>query len=280
MKRVFSMLLLLVAAFSVYSQTSEEKGLAAITESAVKGQLEFLASDWTEGRAAGTKGAYMAADYIASMFKIYGIEPFGDMDREMPSRAERMQGMRPRVYRSYYQNIGLLEYSPGEKQLFSLITKKENSETALEFKHETDFYVRSGTVGQSATAPLVFLGYAFQDEEETYNDLKKMDLEGKIAVVLEGFPGHKDTASVGYEKFAPKDRYGRYYLERNKANRLSEAGVLGIIHVTPETDMSVMWAKNRVYPVKGSYYEADEPLASRKFHTHQARNVGKSRSPV
>ncbi|HKL33668.1 MAG TPA: M20/M25/M40 family metallo-hydrolase [Tangfeifania sp.] len=262
MKKILSLLLFLTAVFSVYSQTSEEKGLAAITESAVKGQLEFLASDWTEGRAVGTKGAYMAADYIASMFKVYGIEPFGDMERDMPSRSERMQGMRPRVYRSYYQNFGLLDYAPGEKQLFSLITEKENSETSLEFNYETDFYVRSGTVGQSAKAPLVFLGYGFQDEEKTYDDLKKMDLEGKIAVVLEGFPGHRDTTSVGYEKFAPTDRYERYYLERNKTKRLAEAGVLGIIHVTPETDISVMWAKNQIYPVKGSYYEADEPLSS------------------
>src|SRR6056297_1153717 len=130
MKKILSLLLFLTAVFSVYSQTSEEKGLAAITESAVKGQLEFLASDWTEGRAVGTKGAYMAADYIASMFKVYGVEPYGDMKQDIPSRRERMQGMRARVYRSYYQNFGLLEYGPAERQMFSLITKTENSETS------------------------------------------------------------------------------------------------------------------------------------------------------
>ena len=262
MKRKLTLLLVWIASVSVYGQTDVEKGLDAITEQAVRGQLEFLASDWTEGRAVGTKGAYMAADYIASMFKVYGIEPFGDMEQDMPSRSERIQGKRSRGYTSYYQNFGLLEYAPGEKQFFSLITEKDNSETALEFNHETDFYVRPGTVGQSAKAPLIFLGYGFRDEEKTYNDLKKMDLEGKIAVVLEGFPGHKDTASVGYEKFAPKDRYQRYYLERNKTKRLAEAGVLGIIHITPDADISVAWAKNRIYPVKGAYYEADEPLSS------------------
>jgi hypothetical protein len=61
-----------LAGFTVCAQTEVEKGLNAITIEAVKGQLEFLASDWTEGRAVGTKGEYIAADYIASMFQVFG----------------------------------------------------------------------------------------------------------------------------------------------------------------------------------------------------------------
>ena len=64
---------------SLSAQDAKNNGLNAITEQAVKGQLEFLSSDWTEGRATGTEGAYMAADYIASMFKVYGLQPAGDI---------------------------------------------------------------------------------------------------------------------------------------------------------------------------------------------------------
>ena len=78
-----------------YSQNTKDLGLNAITKSAVKGQLEFLASDWTEGRSTGQPGTYMAADYIASLFKVYGLEPAGDMASDNISRAERMQGKRP-----------------------------------------------------------------------------------------------------------------------------------------------------------------------------------------
>ena len=61
-----------VTIFNVSSaQDAKEKGLDAITEQAVKGQLDFLASDWTEGRQTGRPGAYMAADYIASIFQIF-----------------------------------------------------------------------------------------------------------------------------------------------------------------------------------------------------------------
>jgi hypothetical protein len=39
-----------------------EKGLQAITLDAIKAQLGFLASDWTEGRMAGEKGEFLSAD--------------------------------------------------------------------------------------------------------------------------------------------------------------------------------------------------------------------------
>ncbi|MFW6310539.1 MAG: M20/M25/M40 family metallo-hydrolase [Prolixibacteraceae bacterium] len=262
MKKIFTSTILIAAILTVFAQTSKEKGLDAITENAVKGQMNFLASDWTEGRGVGTKGAYLAADYIASIFEIYGIEPFGDMARTQPTRPERSKGVRPEIYRSYYQNFGLLQYAPGGEQFFTLIAKDNISESAVEFSYETDFYVRTGTVGLSAEAPLVFAGYGFVDGDEKYNDLKKLDLEGKIAVVLEGYPGHKDASSVGYEKFKPQGRYARYYMERDKAKHLKDAGAIAVIHITPETDISVMWAKNEVYPVKGDYYEADERLTS------------------
>ena len=104
-------MLLLFAAVTVFSQSEVQKGLNAITLDVVKGQLEFLASDWTEGRAVGTRGEYIAGDYIASMFKVYGIQPFGDEERIMPSRREMMQGARPQVYKTYFQNFTLLEYT-------------------------------------------------------------------------------------------------------------------------------------------------------------------------
>jgi len=63
------------------SQVSpKEKGLQAITADAIKGQLEFLSSDWMEGRATSEKGSYLAADYIASMFRVFGAAPTGGSD--------------------------------------------------------------------------------------------------------------------------------------------------------------------------------------------------------
>ena len=69
---------LLLSTILLSQVSPKEKGLQAITADAIKGQLEFLSSDWMEGRATGEKGAYLAADYIASMFKVFGAAPAGD----------------------------------------------------------------------------------------------------------------------------------------------------------------------------------------------------------
>lgn len=253
---------LLFAAVTVFSQSEVQKGLNAITLDAVKGQLEFLASDWTEGRAVGTRGEYIAGDYIASMFKVCGIQPFGDEERIMPSRREMMQGARPQVYKTYFQNFTLLEYNPGDVQKFSVITSAAGSRNAVDFGYRSDFSVRTATVGQSAEAPIVFIGYGFTSDDASYDDFKKMDVRGKIAVMLEGFPGYKDTSSVAWKKFAPKERMEQYRMERDKMARLEKLGVVAVIQVNPDINPLLSWAQNSIYPVKGTYYEADQPLRS------------------
>ena len=262
MKKLFVMSILVLSGITVFAQAEAKKGLEAITLEAVKGQLEFLSSDWTEGRAVGTKGEYIAADYIASMFQVYGVKPFGDEVLSTISRRDMMAGFRPKVGKSYFQNFSLIQYEPGEEQTFSVISNGMNSEKAVNFAFKTDFNVRTGAVGQSAKAPVVFVGYGFQNKEKAYDDLKNMNLKGKIAVVLAGFPGHKDTASVAYKKFAPEGRRALFTLERNKSALLEKAGAIAIIQVIPGSDPMLSWSQNQIYPVKGAHYEADKPLSS------------------
>jgi len=273
MKKITTLIVLLISGFSLIAQTEIQKGMDAITEETVKGQLEFLASDWTEGRAVGTKGAYLAADYIASMFKTNGIQPFGDDIYIRPSRAEMMAGKRPVKSKSYFQNFSLIQYEPGEEQTFSVVTSLPGSESAVNFGYKTDFYVRTGSVGQTAQAPLVFVGYGFADKEEGYNDLKKLDLNGKIAVVLYGYPGHQDSSSVGFKKFTPEGRYAAYYLERDKTKRLQDAGAVAIIQIRPGSDPTLGWVENDIYNQYGGNNEADKK--SNPYYSNRMAMPGK-----
>lgn len=50
----------------------------AINESSVRSHLEFLASDALNGRGSGTRDEWLAASYIASQMRRWGIEPLGD----------------------------------------------------------------------------------------------------------------------------------------------------------------------------------------------------------
>ena len=50
----------------------------AVDSNALRAHLEFLSSDLLEGRAPGTRGGELAAEYVAAQFRRLGLEPAGD----------------------------------------------------------------------------------------------------------------------------------------------------------------------------------------------------------
>ncbi len=65
-----------VSHLAASDQTTAGGGL--ITESSIRAHMEFLASDALNGRGSGTRDEWIAATYIASQFRRWGLEPFGD----------------------------------------------------------------------------------------------------------------------------------------------------------------------------------------------------------
>ncbi len=263
-KAVHIILILTIISFiaPVHAQDAKQRGLDAITQQAVKGQLEFLASDWTEGRATGTEGAYMAADYIASLFKVYGLQPAGDMQYERPSRAERMAGKRPASYRTYYQSFNLIESRAGKDHELSLTETTAGGKRTLNFAYQTDFSVQASGVSSEMELPIVFVGYGFTDEENGYDDFKDVDVKDKIILRLGGYPGHTDETSKAYDTFSSDWGRGRWTLMRAKNERASELGVAAVIEVNPGSDVGARWAANLPFRVNSGNYEGVKPRAS------------------
>ena len=257
MKKLITIFFLLSGFLIISAQSPKEKGFEAITEEAVEAQLEFLASDWTEGRATATKGAYLAADYIASMFKVYGLKPAGDMEQNSFSRRERAQGKVSNTYRSYFQNFPLIEYTTGEYQLLSVSTEKKKSKSTIHFDYKTDFSVNPGPVSVEGLSDIVFVGYGYKNDEKEYNDFEKVDVEGKIILRISGFPGHKDESSQAYKDFKPVDRRALWYMSRNKNNTAKEEGAIAILEVNPGSDL-IMFADNVPFRFNTPLYEGDK----------------------
>ena len=260
MKDTLSIVFSLIMGLILTAQTQDiarEQGLAAITEEACQGQLEFLASDWTEGRATAERGNFIAADYIASMFMVYGIEPAGDIAWRYPTAQERIEGQRAEKYHSYFQDFQLIRSDPFKDQKLTIT----NGSDIITFNYKTDFSVESTTVGREIESEVVFVGYGFVDEEEGYDDFRGVDVKGKIILRLYGFPGHRDTASSGYRKFNPRGRYGWYYMRRDKNETALKKGAVGVISWSVEgDDPNSEWATNLPLRVNREYYEGDEPL--------------------
>lgn len=146
--------------------------------------LSFLSSDWMEGREAGAKGGFMAADYMASMMQLFGIQPYGDQGNKQ---------------RNYFQDFEILRYKT-EKSSLSYINRTADTHSALQLEQGVDYDVKGGTQSIDAETQVVFAGYGITAVDKGYDDYKNIDVKGKIVVVLKGFPGHADTTSMAWKK--------------------------------------------------------------------------------
>ena len=227
MKRMIFMAVLLSAAasYSVSGQPDDEnftRALNNITQSVLQAQMSFLASDWTEGREAGQKGEYIAGDYIASMLKLYGVKPGGDHIRPSRPSDKRVNE------RSYFQNFTLVKYTPAGGDLFRVTSGGGDASVTISFSEQTDFGILPGKSSIEIEAPVVFVGYGFQDGRLGADDFKKLDLKGKMLLKVAGLPGFAARQLSPAELSRASGRIDSI------ARR---AGALGIIEFNPKADV-------------------------------------------
>jgi len=224
MKRLLlSLIILFTLSISItYSQlTPEEKGLKAITTDAIKAQLGFLSSDWTEGRMAGEKGEFLSADYIASILQIYGVKPGGDLyqtssETNSPKTADR----------TYFQNFVLLKKTPGEEQVMKIRSVEGQTTRLYSFTYGVDFQFRQMTGSVEIDAPVVFAGYGYKNEKLKFNDFSKLDIKGKFILRVTGVP------EFARQQLSQNEIYAA---EREIENIARTGGALGIIEIYPNS---------------------------------------------
>ena len=190
LKRSLVIFVLILIQANLFAQNNQ-KSVPSPAVNEFAPMLYFLSSDWMEGREAGTKGSFMAADYVSSMMQLFGLQPFGDK-LESGEKLNRQQG--------YFQDFQILQYKT-EKSGLAIITKSGQGQSTLNLIAGVDFEVQGGPNGLEAESPLVFAGYGFTAVDKGYDDYKALDVKGKIVVVLNGFPGHADSTSVAWKKF-------------------------------------------------------------------------------
>jgi hypothetical protein len=193
------------------------KGLQTINRNVLQGQLEFLASDWTEGRKAGEKGELISSDYISGMLRMYGVKPFGDVNIDVNDDMS-MAG------RTYFQNFLLTKTSAGPEQSLKLKNKSSGDVLTTSFTYNVDFSVRpSETV--EIEAPVVFAGYGFINDKLGFNDLEGTDISGKFILRLTGTPAFAVSKLTQVEISNSK---------RELEKIVRSKGAAGIIDVNPD----------------------------------------------
>ncbi len=188
-------------------------GLAAITPQESIAMLAYVASDLLEGRDTASRGYALAAEYAASLLKMWGVKPAGDMPAAMGG--VRMGGTRgqaapaPRE-RSYFQEFTMKEVSDTRTDIAIEVNRGGMVKTRT-FKGGVDFPGGFGGMGGASegtvTAPVVFVGYGISEPAAGFDELKGLNLKGKIVLLLSDAPGRDDPKSPLQKTKELKDKY-------------------------------------------------------------------------
>jgi len=184
-------------------------GLEAITAKDTLAMLSYIASDWMEGRETSTRGFTIAAEYAASLFKMWGIKPAGDQPGFGGGRGMGGRGGAPTapLERSYFQEFGLKSTSDVQSSM-SLDVRKGDSVKTRTFQSGVDYQgMGRGGNAETLSAPVVFVGYGIQEPSINFDELKGLNLKGKIVLILTEAPGRDNPQSLFQQKKELKDKY-------------------------------------------------------------------------
>jgi len=256
MKR-FSLLLLIFSALTLLLPAQDkpkDKGLATITASSIQGPLEFLASDWMTGRETGTKGEFMASDYIASIYKTMGLKSGGIPNSLSPT---------------YFQNISFIQTRAGDKQECAIIRKGAGSRLQTDLVYKVDYTIAAGSQAIETEAQVVFIGYGIEDKKLKQNDYKGLDVKGKILIRLAGCPGWLDPESKNYKRFHCADLEAVRLLNLKKDSVAYAKGAVTIIEIRLGSTGFSPVPVNIPFRYNSENYEGDVPFDT-EVHYHTA----------
>ncbi|NNM76762.1 M28 family peptidase [Sphingomonas sp. ID1715] len=170
----------------------------SFTPDAFRAHVAFLADDLLEGRDTGSRGHEVAARYVAAQFEALGLKPGGDTG-------------------GWYQQVTFQKTSHGATPGTLTLTAPGGTQR---WTHGQDVVIGLNPLEPATdlTAPLVFVGYGIADKSLGLDDYRGVDVRGKIAVMLRGYP-----KGLGSEVGA--------HLNSVKAEAAQARGAVGVIAV-------------------------------------------------
>jgi len=172
--------------------------------------VKVLAADNMEGRETGSKGLQAAEAYVVTQLKQAGLQPAGT--------------------NGYYQPVKFESREIVEKDS-SLALIRDGKTEPLTLGEDAFFGTRVD-LAPSVEAPLVFVGWGLTVPEQNYNDLAGLDLKGKVAVLVSGFPSDIPGALAAHYQSSA---------QRWKAFR--KAGAIGIVGIPNPASMDIPWSR-------------------------------------
>jgi Peptidase family M28 len=169
---VIATLLSLLAIVSPGPAQTKEKKVPFDSQSAY-GLVQVLAADTMLGRKSGEPGGRMAAEYIVSKLKEWGLEPAGSNG-------------------SFYQDMTFEYYEPEKGAALEI----EASGKMRDFVYGEDWREQRYSGSGRFAADIVFIGYGISAPQKEYDDYSGVDVKGKLVLFATETPkGLEDKLS-------------------------------------------------------------------------------------
>jgi len=179
LKRIFLLLGVALAAAFMFAQTTPSNFpphelLQRIHADGLRAHMAFLADDLLEGRATGTRGYQLAANYVRAQFEEMGLKPVG-------------------VNGTYFQNVPFRKIELVQDK--SSLTLKHGGTTRI-LTLDKDYVMGGDPLAGDTRAEgeVVFVGFGVSAPEFGYDDYARIDVRGKIVAALYGAPSKLPSA--------------------------------------------------------------------------------------
>jgi len=146
----------------------KDRPVDTITREELRDHVYFLASDSLGGRRPDDAGYNIAAEYAASQFRSAGVRPVFTGADGTPT---------------YFQKVPMMRVTTAIDHPFTLSTAA--GDKVIEALDDLRLFSRGPSISK---VPMVFIGYGISEPDHGWDDVKGLDLKGKVAVMLIGAP--------------------------------------------------------------------------------------------
>ena len=196
-------------------------GAQTFSPDRVRADMSYLADDLLEGREAGRRGYDLAARFVATRFMGLGLKP-GATD-------------------GWYQQVPLMSFAIDPARAASLTIGGRS------FDHGNAVILNPAASADmtKGEAEAVFVGYGIADSLLGIDDYRGLDVRGKIAVVIDGWPDGPPS-DVAAHLSSMKDQAAR------------TRGAIGVVRLySPRTASRISWDRMKTNARKPATYWTD-----------------------
>jgi aminopeptidase YwaD len=167
------------AKHKVANKSFRAPAIPAVCSACIRAHMEFLASDALQGRGSGTHDELLAATYIASALRSYGIEPAGDGGSyiQRATLVKRRVGAPPQ-----------LSFAIGDGTTRATATWTHGKEMEVTYLSQTEF---SGTLqkinadgSEAEVKPGAIVFLTGNDDKKLRNEISEIARRGAVAVLV------------------------------------------------------------------------------------------------